>query len=203
MSHRSDRSDRPDSASLEELGANSTNAATAWGGARDYLARGLKVWTRREIGDDQRYAVRAALAACSLVTPHYPDQHLELHAPRRYIEDMVAAIRRWLDEPTREHQERVRSMLDVTRDRHAWQDDHDLDHFWTLEAVDHASLAVWSGERSSYIVPLDYATSAARSVACVLHSLLTRGEPKDRAVSSVVDAVLAARPNATGTAPAR
>jgi hypothetical protein len=84
-------------------------------------------------------------------------------------------------------------MLDVTRDRHAWQDEHDLDHFWTLEAVDHASLAVWSGERSSYIVPLDFATCAARSVACVLHSLLTRGETEERAVALIVDAVLAAR----------
>lgn len=186
-------SDRPDQAELEELGVNTTSAATAWGGARDYVSRGLKVWTRREIGDDQRHAVRVALAACSLVTPHYPDEHPELHAPRSYIEAMVAAIRRWLDEPTREHQERVRSMLDVTRDRHAWQDEHDLDHFWTLEAVDHASLAVWSGERSSYIVPLDYATCAARSVACVFHSLLTRGEPKPKAIEAIVDAVLGAR----------
>ncbi len=189
----SDRSDRPDEAALTDLGENTTNVANAWAGAKDYLSRGLKVWTRREVGDDQRHAVRAALAACSLVTPHYPDQHPELHAPRRYIDDMMAAIQRWLDQPTREHQERVRSMLDVTRDRHAWQDEHDLDHFWTLEAVDHASLAVWSGERSSYIVPLDYATCAARSVACVFHSLVTRGEPKERAIFAVVDAVLGAR----------
>ena len=189
----SDPSDRPDPAALEDLGANTTNAANAWAGAQDYLARGLKTWTRREIGDDQRHAVRAALAACRLVTPHYPEEDPELHAPRRYIDDMVAAIQGWLDEPTRENQERVRSMLDVTRDRHAWQDEHDLDHFWTLEAVDHASLAVWSGERSSYIVPLDFATSASRSVACVFHALITRGEPKEQAATAVVDAVLAAR----------
>jgi hypothetical protein len=191
MSDRSDRSDRPDLAALEELGASTTNTANAWAGAKDYLARGLKVWTRRTMGEDQRTCVRAALSACSLVTPHYPEQAPELHAPRRYVVEMVAAIQRWLDEPTREHQERVRSMLDVTRDRHAWQDEHDLDHFWTLEAVDHASLAVWSGERSSYIVPLDYATCSARSVACVFHALLTRGEPRTRAVDAVVDAVLA------------
>lgn len=194
----SDRSDRPDEAALQELGEHTTNAATAWAGAKDYVSRGLKVWTRRQIGDDQRTAVRVALAACSLVTPGYPESAPELHAPKRYIEDMTAAIARWLEEPSREHQERVRGMLDVTRDRHAWQDEHDLDHFWTLEAVDHASLAVWAGERSSYIVPLDFATSAARSVACVLHSLLTRGEPRPRAITAVVDAVLRAR-----TAPAR
>jgi hypothetical protein len=186
-------SDRPDVEELTELGEDNTNTATAWGGAGDYLARGLKVWTRGEIGDDQAHAVRAALSACSLVTPHYPEQAPELHAPRKYIDAMMAAIRRWLEQPSREHQERVRSMLDVTRDRHAWQDEHDLDHFWTLEAVDHASLAVWSGERSSYIVPLDFATCAARSVACVLHSLLTRGETEERAVALIVDAVLAAR----------
>jgi hypothetical protein len=185
--------DRPDEASLIELGQSSTNAATAWAGAKDYLSRGLKDWTRRAIGDDQRTAVRAALAACQLVVPAYPEEAPELHAPRRYIVDMIAAIQRWLDDPTREHQELVRSMLDVTRDRHAWQDEHDLDHFWTLEAVDHASLAVWSGERSSYIVPLDYATSATRSIACVFHALLTRGEPKERAVAAVTGAVLSAR----------
>jgi hypothetical protein len=188
-----DRMDRPDEAALQELGENTTNAANAWAGAMDYVARGLKVWTRRAIGDDQPTAVRAALAACKLVTPHYPDEAPELYAPRRYVDDMVAAIERWLAEPTRENQELVRSMLDVTRDRHAWQDEHDLDHFWTLEAIDHASLAVWSGERSSYIVPLDYTTSAARSVACVFHALVTRGEPKDRAIAAVVDAVLSAR----------
>ena len=190
----SDRSDRPDEAALTELGESVTNASNAWAGAKDYLARGLKVWTRRQVADDQRHAVRVALAACSLVTPHYPEEAPELHAPRRYIDDMIAAIQRWLDEPTREHQELVRSMLDVTRDRHAWQDEHDLDHFWTLEAIDHASLAVWSGERSSYIVPLDFATSAARSVACVFHALMTRGEPKPSAVAAIVDAVLSARP---------
>lgn len=185
--------DRPDETALHELGENTTNVANAWAGAKDYVSRGLKVWTRRQIGDDQRTAVRIALAACSLVARDYPTEAPELHAPRSYIDDMLAAIRGWLDDPSRENQERVRSMLDVTRDRHAWQDEHDLDHFWTLEAVDHASLAVWSGERSSYIVPLDYATSAARSVACVFHAIMTRGEPRPRALAVVVDAVLAAR----------
>jgi hypothetical protein len=188
----SDRSERPDEAALKALG-DTIDAANAWAGASDAVARGLKAWVRCEIGDDQRHAVRAAVAACALVAPSYPSEGPELHAPRRYIDDTMAAIRGWLDEPTRERQEAVRSMLDVTRDRHAWQDEHDQDHFWTLEAVDHASLAVWSGERSSYIVPLDFATSAARSVACVLHSLLTRGEPKDRAIAAVADAVLSAR----------
>ncbi|HWU85877.1 MAG TPA: hypothetical protein VN253_01300 [Kofleriaceae bacterium] len=185
--------ERPDEAALQELGESTTNSANAWAGASDYVARGLKVWTRRAVGDDQPTAVRVALAACSLVVRHYPAEGPELHAPRRYIDDMMVAIAGWIADPTRERQERVRSMLDVTRDRHAWQDEHDLDHFWTLEAVDHASLAVWSGERSSYIVPLDYATCAARSVACVYHALVTRGEPKPRAIAMVVDAVLAAR----------
>lgn len=186
-------SERPDEAALLELGQSSTNAATAWAGASDYVSRGLKVWTRQMIGDDQPTAVRVALAACSLVVRSYPTAAPELRAPRHYIDEMMTAIAGWIADPTRVRQERIRSMLDVTRDRHAWQDEHDLDHFWTLEAVDHASLAVWSGERSSYIVPLDYATSAARSVTCVLHALLTRGEPKPRAIASVVNAVLAAR----------
>jgi hypothetical protein len=185
--------DRPDEAALHELGENTTNAATAWAGASDHVARGLKVWTKRAIGDDQATAVRVALAACSLVVRHYPAAAPELHAPRKYIDDMMTAIAGWIADPNRERQERVRSMLDVTRDRHAWQDEHDLDHFWTLEAVDHASLAVWSGGQASYIVPVDFATCAARSVACVYHALVTRGEPKAKAVQMVVDAVLAAR----------
>lgn len=188
-----DGSEPPDEAALRGLGENITSSGNAWAGAKDAVSRGLKAWIRQEIGDDQRHAVRAALAACSLVVPGYPDAAPELHAPRRYIDDMVAAIRRWLDGPSRERQEFVRSMLDVTRDRHAWQDEHDLDHFWTLEAVDHASLAVWSGERSSYIVPLDFATCAARSVACVFHALMTRGQPRPEAITAVVGAVLAAR----------
>lgn len=185
--------DRPNAAALEKLGEHDTNLAEAWAGAHDGVSQGLKVWTRRVIGDDQRVAVRAALAACRLVIDAYPTEHPELHAPRKYIDDMVAAIQGWLDEPSRERQERVRSALDVTRDRHAWQDEHDLDHFWTLEAVDHASLAVWAGERSSYIVPLDFTTSAARSVACVFHALQTRGESRERAAELVVGAVAGAR----------
>lgn len=190
---------RPTAEELHDLGENTTNAATAWAGAKDYVARGLKQWVRNQIEQDQETAVRVALAAVALVVDGYPAAAPELHAPRQYIDEMIAAIRGWLTDPSRDNQERVRSMLDVTRDRHAWQDDHDLDHFWTLEAVDHASLAVWSGLRSSYIVPLDYATSAARSAACVFHALLTRGEPRQVAAEKVVDAVL----SVTGTARAR
>ena len=64
---------------------------------------------------------------------------------------------------------------------------------WTLEAVDHASLAVWAGERSSYIVPLDYGTCSARSIACVLHALLmsnvSEAEAVDRVVATVFNLV--------------
>jgi hypothetical protein len=190
---------RPTSDELHELGENTTNASNVWAGAKDYVARGLKAWVRGKIEQDQQMAVRVAVAACELVASGYPASDPELLAPRHYIVDMLAAIRTWLADPSRDNQERVRSMLDVTRDRHAWQDEHDFDHFWTLEAVDHASLAVWSGLRSSYIVPLDYSTSAARSVACVLHALMTRGESKQQAVQKVVDAVL----SVTGTARAR
>ena len=37
--------------------------------------------------------------------------------PKSYIEHMLASIRRWLDDPSRENTERVRSSLDVTRTR--------------------------------------------------------------------------------------
>lgn len=180
--------ERPDTAALEQLGQTET-AATAWAGAPDAVSRGLKAWTRQAIGDDHRAAVRAALAASELAIASYPAEGPDLRAPRRYVDDMVAAIRAWVADPSRENQDKVRSQLDVTRDRHAWQDEHDLDHLWALEALDHASLAVWSGERSSYIVPLDFATSAARSVACAYHALATRGPSRDAAATAVVDAV--------------
>jgi hypothetical protein len=80
-------------------------------------------------------------------------------------------------------------LLDVTRSAHAWQQESDVASFWILEAVDHASLAVWSGERASYIVPMDYATCAARSVACVLHAMLDAGTLEAPAITSIVDAV--------------
>jgi hypothetical protein len=98
-------------------------------------------------------------------------------------------VERWLEAPTKDNTELVRAALDVTRTAHAWQRDKDVESSWILEAVDHCSLAVWSGEQSSYIVPMDYATCAARSVACVLHAMLDAGTAEDAAVSAIVDAV--------------
>ncbi|HEY5922148.1 MAG TPA: hypothetical protein VIV11_10780 [Kofleriaceae bacterium] len=166
---------------------NSTNVETAWAGAANDLERGLNTWTRGTIGRDRGIAVRAALMACSLVTDHYkagPGL-----PPREYIDTILAGIRRWLDEPTKDNSDAVRSLLDVTRSAHAWQQDTDVESFWILEAVDHASLAVWAGDRASYIVPMDYATCAARAVACVLHAMFDAGVPEAKAVSSLVDAV--------------
>jgi hypothetical protein len=182
-------SERPDPDALRELGHQTTNVANAWAGAADYLSRGLKQWTRQAIGADRALAVRAAIAVCDLVVDRYPEQPDDKLPPRKYIDDMIAVIRRWLDDPSRENQELVRSLLDVTRDAHAWQREDDVAPFWILEAVDHACLAVWSGQKSSYIVPLDYATCAARSVACVLHALRDAGVPEKQAVDMIVDVV--------------
>lgn len=180
---------RLDPESLRELGESTTNVANAWAGATDYLSRGLKAWARQQIGRDRTVAVRAAVAACELVAPSYPANPGEGLPSRTYIDSMLAVIRRWLDEPSHKNQELVRSSLDVTRQAHAWQQDKDVAPFWILEAIDHACLAVWSGERSSYIVPLDYATCAARSIACVLHALLDAGVSEDKAVEDVTGAV--------------
>lgn len=179
---------KPDPELLREIGVNSTNVETAWAGAANDLERGLNTWTRGTIGRDQQIAVRAALMACALVTDRYKPDRPGL-PPREYIENMLAAIRRWLDEPTREHADAVRALLDVTRSAHAWQQSEDVTSFWILDAVDHASLAVWTGQKASYIVPTDYATTAARSVACVLHAMLDSGTPEADAVSAIVDAV--------------
>lgn len=179
---------KPDPELLREIGINSTNVETAWAGAANDLERGLNTWTRGAIGRDRQIAVRAALMACALVTDRYKPDRPDL-PPRDYIERMLDGIRRWLDEPTKENAEAVRSLLDVTRSAHAWQQASDVESFWILDAVDHASLAVWSGERASYIVPMDYATCAARAVACVLHAMLDAGVPEAEAVESIVSAV--------------
>ena len=178
---------KPDAELLREIGENSTNVSNAWAGAADTLSRGLKHWTRQMVGQDRALAVRAALAACDLVIDRY--QPIEDLPKRTYIDHMIAAIRRWLDEPSRENTERVRSSLDVTRNAHAWQRDQDVASYWILDAVDHASLAVWSGERASYIVPMDFGTCAARSVACVLHAMIDVGVPEQQAVEVIVGAV--------------
>jgi hypothetical protein len=183
-------SERPDPETLRELGESSTNVANAWAGAEEYLSQGLVVWARRQIADDQKLAVRAAVAACKLVLDRYPTDGADAHAPKQYVDDMVAKINRWVENPSNTNREAVRTSIDTTRQLHAWQGHATSSHFWILEAVDHASLAVWAGERSSYIVPLDYGTCSARSIACVLHALLVGGAAEDAAVAQVVDAVV-------------
>ncbi len=179
---------KPDPELLREIGINSTNVESGWGGAGNDLARGLQSWTRSMIGRDQAVAVRAALMACALVIDRYKPDRPGL-PPRAYLDEMLTRIRRWLDEPTREHTEAVRSQLDVTRNAHAWQQASDVESFWILDAVDHASLAVWTGQRASYIVPTDYATTAARAITCVLHAMLDAGLAEDAAVESIVGAI--------------
>ena len=115
---------KPDPELLREIGENSTNVEGAWAGAANDLARGLNTWTRSTIGRDRNVAVRAALVACSLVTDRYASDKPGLPS-REYIETMLAGIRRWLDDPTRDNTEAVRSALDVTRSAHAWQQDED------------------------------------------------------------------------------
>ncbi len=185
-------SDRPDPEALRELGEGSTNVSNAWAGAEEYLSQGLVVWTRRHVADDQRAAVRAAVAACRLVLDRYPTDGAETHAPKAYLDEILGKTQRWLDNPSNTNKEAVRSALDTTRQLHAWQGHADDPHFWILEAVDHASLSVWAGERSSYIVPLDFATCAARAVACVLHALLTSGTAETAAVDQLTGIVATA-----------
>ncbi|MFN0249564.1 MAG: hypothetical protein ACKV2T_21950 [Kofleriaceae bacterium] len=179
----------PDPDSLRELGESSTNVANAWAGAEEYLTQGLVVWARRIVADDQKLAVRAAVAACKLVLDQYPTDGADTHAPKQYLDDMLAKINRWVDNPSNTNKEAVRSALDTTRSLHAWQGHSQSSHFWTLEAVDHASLSVWAGERSSYIVPLDFGTCSARSAACVLHALLVSNVAEVDAVGRVVATV--------------
>jgi hypothetical protein len=161
-----------------------------WAGATEPISAGLVEWTRLAVGHDQRLAVRTALTVCEAITP-------TLGEPvSAYFEQMLAAIRAWLDDPSREHSEAVRSSLDVTRDRHAWQaEDADgavLAQLWAREAVDHACLTVWAGERASYIVPLDFATTAGRVVACAYHAMRLAGRDETAAANAVIDVVMTA-----------
>jgi hypothetical protein len=181
---------RPNPEELREIGETSTNVGNAWAGAENYLSQGLVHWLRRQLSSDQKAAVRASIAACRLVVDKYPIDGADAQAPKHYIDDLLAKIQRWVDNPSNTNKDAVRSALDITRQLHAWQGHADSQHFWILEAVDHASLAVWAGERSSYIVPLDYGTCAARSIACVLHALLIGGTPEDKAIDMLTGTVL-------------
>jgi hypothetical protein len=182
-------SERLDPEALRELGESSTNVSNAWAGAEEYLSQGLVTWARRQVAEDQQAAVKAAVAACRLVVETYPTDGADAHAPKQYIDDLLAKIQRWIDNPSNTNKEAVRSSLDTTRQLHAWQGHNTSPHFWILEGVDHASLAVWAGERSSYIVPLDYATCAARAVACVLHAMLINGVSENSAVDQLTGVV--------------
>lgn len=183
---------RPSFETLHEIGESTTNVANAWAGADEFASRGLVEWVRRTVGDDRAHAVRAALAALDLVHATYPETGAQ--APKKYIDDMIGSIRNWAENPSHNNKEAVRSSLDVTRQVHAWQTPTDIPHFWILEAVDHACLTVWSGERQSYIVPMDFATCSSRSAACVYHALVASGTPPENAAAKVVEAVTSAAP---------
>jgi hypothetical protein len=160
-----------------------------WAGATEPISAGLVEWTRLAVGHDQQLAVRSSLDVCALVTADYPSD-ASAPAPRAYIDRVLATIRTWLDDPSRENREVVRSSLDVTRERHAWQADDDRAAHWILEAVDHSCLTVWAGERASYIIPLDFATTAGRVVACVYHAMRSTGHDEHRAANVLLDTVL-------------
>lgn len=176
--------ERSDLANLRALGEPRIHE---WAGATEPIGAGLVEWTRHAIGHDQQLAVRASLGACELVLADYPVDGTRV--PRAYVDKMLTGIKRWLADPSREHQEQVRSTLDVTREFHAWQTEDQAEP-WILEAVDHAGLTVWAGERSSYIIPLDFATTAGRVIACVFHAMRTAGKGEQRAADAVIDVVL-------------
>jgi hypothetical protein len=177
--------DLPDLADLRVLGASTTEV---WAGANDPVSRGLVAWAGRAIGDDRAAAVRAAYAACQLVVGKYPAD-----TQSDYIDRMLDAVKAWLAEPTREHQEDTMKALDVTRQHHAWQAAESQAGMWILEAVDHAGLAVWShSELSIYITPAPPRTCAARATACVFHSLVAHGLAEADACNAVVAAVAVA-----------
>ncbi len=111
---------RPNPEELREIGETSTNVANSWAGAENYLSQGLVHWLRRQLSSDQKAAVKAALAACRLVVEKYPTDGADAQAPKQYIDDMLAKTQRWVDNPSNNNKEAVRSSLDTTRSLHAW-----------------------------------------------------------------------------------
>jgi hypothetical protein len=178
--------ERSDLANLRALGEPRIHD---WAGASEPIGAGLVEWTRLAISHDQQLAVRASLGACALVASEYRGGGVA-PAPRVYVDNMLAAIGRWLDAPTRDNRELVRSSLDFSRQLHAWQTDPDDAQFWILDAVDHACLTVWAGERASYIIPVDFATTAGRVIACVFHAMRSGEHGEQRAADAVIDVVL-------------
>jgi len=172
---------------LRELGESSTNVSSPWAGATDYLSRGLKEWVRcgRQRSPDRRGRRTRLVRARG--RPLQADQ--TGLPPKSYIEHMLASIRRWLDEPSRENTERVRSSLDVTRSAHAWQRDQDVAPFWILDAVDHASLRVVGRARLVHRPDgLWHLRGAFDRVACYTRAARCR-DGRVRACSAVVAAV--------------
>lgn len=176
--------DRSDLANLRALGESRVHD---WAGASEPIGAGLVEWTRLAISHDHKLAVQASLDACGLVLGDATDTP---HTPHGYIERMVAAIRRWLDRPSHDNREAVRGSIDVSREQHAWQAETDDAQGWIREAIDHACLTVWAGERASYIIPVDFATTAGRVVACVFHALRSAGRDEQAAADAVIDVVL-------------
>lgn len=175
--------ERSDLANLRALGEPRVHE---WAGAAEPIGAGLVEWTRLAVGHDQSLAVRAALGACALVTDA---QRSGATGAWIYIDDMLARIEHWVEDPSHANREAVRSSLDVTRQAHAWQADEDP-QLWIRDAVDHACLTVWVGERASYIVPVDFGTTAGRVVACVFHALRASGKTEQQAADAVIDVVL-------------
>jgi hypothetical protein len=180
--------DRSDLATLRTLGEPRVRDRA---GAAAPIGAGLVEWHRRAVGHDQQVAVRASLEAYALVAADYPAAAARL-PPRAYVDRMRAAIRSWIEQPSHDLREAVRSSRDVTREHHAWQTKDDDPQFWILEAVDHACLTVWAGERASYIVPVDDATTAGRVVACVFHAMRSAGHGEPHAAGAVIDVILQA-----------
>jgi hypothetical protein len=176
--------DRSDLANLRALGEPRIHE---WAGASEPIGAGLVEWTRLAICHDHQLAVRTAIDACAQVVDELPPD--SPHAPRDYVDGMMAAIRHWLDQPSTANRDTVRAALDVGRELHAWQADDDA-AFWIREAVDHACLTVWAGERASYIIPVDFATSAGRVIACVFHALCSSGHDARAAADAMIDTVL-------------
>ena len=185
-------SDRcPTSPTSVSLGAS--HASEVWAGATDpIVARPRRVDPARRFGDDRdARRARRLVAACKLVVGDYAAAE-RAAAPRSYVDAMIDAIERWLAEPTQRASAKRR--CSVARRRRArstrGRSTDDAAAFWILEAVDHAGLAVWVGERAVDLHPAgrrrDDARRARDRVRVPRDALAGSARPR-RAADAVID----------------
>ena len=126
----------------------------------------------------RRNLVAAAYAAATQARPQWeiwfatsPDYALESLLENRPPPEQLAAIARWLDDPTPEHEARALATVDLTKQFHWFHDDYADVWFtepgmWAIEASSCCVLTL-TGDPYSQVSPASFATL---SISCALNA---------------------------------